>query len=420
MILIVGAGLSGLACATELHRRGIPFLLLDAAENPGGRLRTSICEGFTLDHGFQVILSSYDAVSQATDISELQPRYFEAGALMHFEGRFHHVSNPLRHPESAWEAVKSEAFSFRDKCLLLQLGAQILLTSDAALLSRCKSPLDLSTHDFLKKFGFSAEFISRFAEPFFGGVFLDVDLTTSAGLFLYYLKKFTLGRAWLPARGVAELPKHIAANLPQNSIRLQAKVESIEFNDARATGVVLINGEHIAADAIVLALDEPSLCSLLKLPAPNSVRSVAVVYFKTQSSLYNRPCLVLPQSRNSRIQHFTQMTNVAPEFAPPGWHLISASVLNFLDVSEAQLIEEVKKEIGDIFPNATKDLTHIATITVPYAVPDQPPRFAARNRFENLPKGVYASGDWSNGASIQAALTSGQQTARTLLKDLSQ
>jgi predicted NAD/FAD-dependent oxidoreductase len=91
-----------------------------------------------------------------------------------------------------------------------------------------------------------------------------------------------------------------------------------------------------------------------------------------------------------------------------------------LDVSEAQLIEEVKKEIGAIFPNATKDLTHIATITVPYAVPDQPPRFAARNRFENLPKGVYASGDWSNGASIQAALTSGQQTARTLLKDLSQ
>ena len=35
-------------------------------------------------------------------------------------------------------------------------------------------------------------------------------------------------------------------------------------------------------------------------------------------------------------------------------------------------------------------------------------------------EGVYASGDWSNGASIQAALTSGQQTARTLLKDLSQ
>jgi predicted NAD/FAD-dependent oxidoreductase len=147
---------------------------------------------------------------------------------------------------------------------------------------------------------------------------------------------------------------------------------------------------------------------------------VAAVYFKIQNSLYARPCLVLPQNKNGRIQHFTQVTNVAPEFAPSGWHLISASVLNFSDVSEVQLVDEVKKEIAGIFPKATKDLTHLATIHVPYAVPDQPPGFASRNRFEKLPKGVYASGDWCNGASIQAALTSGQQTARKLLKDLSQ
>ncbi len=420
MIVIVGAGLSGLACATELHRRGTPFLLIDGADSVGGRLRTSIREGFTLDHGFQVILSSYDAVSRTADLSSLQPRYFESGAMMHFDGRFEHIANPLRHPKCALEALFSRAFSFHDKWLLTLLGSQILITSDRELLSRCTRPNDVTTRDFLKNFGFSTEFISLFAEPFFGGVFLDANLTTSAGLFLYYLKKFTLGRAWLPAGGIAELPRNISSKLPLGSIRLQSNVKAIDFKNKQATGVELENGEHVAADAVVLALDEPSLCRLLQLPSPPPARSVAAVYLKSQNSLYDRPCLILPQNKNGRIHHFTQVTNVAPEFAPLGWHLISASVLNFLDVSEAQLIEEVKKEIGAIFPNATKDLTHIATITVPYAVPDQPPRFAARNRFENLPKGVYASGDWSNGASIQAALTSGQQTARTLLKDLSQ
>ena len=420
MIVIVGAGLSGLACATELHHRGLPFLLIDAADNVGGRLRTSTHEGFTLDHGFQVILSSYDAVSRVADISSLKPRYFESGALMYFDGRFEHIANPLRHPKCALEALFSRAFSFHDKWLLTLLGSQILTTSDHELLSRCARPNDVTTRDFLKNFGFSTEFISRFAEPFFGGVFLDANLTTSAGLFLYYLKKFTLGRAWLPAGGIAELPKNISSKLPQGSIRLQSKVKAIDFKNDQSTGVELENGEHIPADAVVLALDEPSLCRLLKLPSPPPARSVADVYFKTQNSLYARPCLVLPQRSNSRIQHFTQITNVAPEFAPPGWHLISASVLNFSDVSEVQLVDEVKKEIAKIFPKTAKNLTHLATIHVPYAVPDQPPGFASRNRFENLPKGVYASGDWSNGASIQAALTSGQQTARKLLKDLSQ
>ena len=63
MIAIVGGGLAGLACAVELRRVGREFVLFEAAPVLGGRQRTTRREGFTLDHGFQVVLSSYDAVA---------------------------------------------------------------------------------------------------------------------------------------------------------------------------------------------------------------------------------------------------------------------------------------------------------------------------------------------------------------------
>ena len=418
MIVIVGAGLAGLACATELHRHGKPFLLLDAGDTPGGRLRTSFRDGFTLDHGFQVVLSSYSAVSKVVDIESLQPRYFESGALLAHGGRLTHLANPLRHPQALFENLTSSAFSLRDKLLLGTLVTRVVMSSDAELLFRCKSTQDLSTQDFLRRFGFSALFVARFAEPFFGGVLLDGDLGTSAGLFLYYLKKFTTGRAWLPAGGIAALPSQMASALPPDSLRLRLRIKALDIKNDCASGVTLDNGERIAASSIVLALDEPSLCHLLGRPSPAPARGVAVVYFKSRQSIYPNPCLVLPESGSGRVRHFAQVTNVAPEFAPPGFHLISASVLDFADLSDESLADVVKNEITSLFSNTSHSLEYLETIRVPYAVPSQPPGFANRKPFTDMPKGLYAAGDWASGASIQSAISSGLDSAHSILNSL--
>ena len=418
MIVIVGAGLAGLACATALHRQGRPFLLLDAADASGGRLRTSHRDGFTLDHGFQVVLSSYSAVSKVVDIASLQPRYFESGALLAHGGRFTHLANPLRHPKTLVENLISSAFSLRDKLLLGALVTRTVMSSDSLLLSRCARIDDLSSQDFLRRFGFSALFVGRFAEPFFGGVLLDSDLGTSAGLFLYYLKKFSTGRAWLPAGGIAAFPAQMASALPSNSLRLRTRVMALDIKNERACGVTLENGEHIAASSIVLALDEPTVCQLLERPAPERARSVAVVYFKSRQSIYPNPCLVLPESGSGLVRHFAQVTNVAPEFAPRGFHLITASVLDFSDLSDESLAHAVKMEIAAIFPNASASMEYLETIRVPYAVPAQPPRFANRKPFPNLPAGVFVAGDWASGASIQSAISSGLDSAHSILNPL--
>lgn len=409
MIVVAGAGLAGLSCARELKRLGLPFTVLEAGDEPGGRVRGVVRDGFTLDRGFQVILSSYSAVREAVDIPSLQPRFFESGAILAGGGRRVHLANPLRHP-SALPGTLS-AFPFADQLRLAGLAGKTLLTHDKTLLARCGSTTgrhaDLPTLRFLQQQGFSEGFISRFAVPFFGGVLLDEDLSTSAGLFLYYLKKFVTGRAWIPAKGIGEFPRAMAGALGGDAIRYGCRVTGLDQSNGRASGVRLSDGSHLPASAVVLALDIPSLEMLSETSAPSPMRSVSVFYFRTRAPLYDAPCLVLPEGRGRLVRHFCQVTNIAPELAPRGWHLVSATVLG--SPAGPAIEELVKAGIAGIFPVAG-DMEFLEKIDIPRALPAQPPGFAAAPRTLGLGSNVFAAGD-RTGASIQNALESGKMAA---------
>ena len=53
----MGAGLAGLSAARTLHQAGVSFVLLEASDGYGGRVRTDNVDGFLLDRGFQIFLS---------------------------------------------------------------------------------------------------------------------------------------------------------------------------------------------------------------------------------------------------------------------------------------------------------------------------------------------------------------------------
>src|SRR5512142_1290336 len=50
-IIVIGAGVAGLACARELRKAGAAVLVLDRADKPGGRCATRILHGIPSDYG---------------------------------------------------------------------------------------------------------------------------------------------------------------------------------------------------------------------------------------------------------------------------------------------------------------------------------------------------------------------------------
>ncbi|MGI9176122.1 MAG: FAD-dependent oxidoreductase, partial [Rhodothermales bacterium] len=176
-VLIVGAGLAGLNCARHLHRRGIPFQLLEASDGVGGRVRTDRVDGFLLDRGFQVLLTAYPETRAALDYSALDLRPFYDGALIRTGGRFHRLADPLRRPLDAPATLLAPVGSLLDKLKVGWLRWNVLRGSVEDVFRRPEvTTLDALRH----RWGFSEEMIDAFFRPFLGGILLDRDLQASS------------------------------------------------------------------------------------------------------------------------------------------------------------------------------------------------------------------------------------------------
>ncbi|MCL4161816.1 UNVERIFIED_CONTAM: hypothetical protein GTU68_028503, partial [Idotea baltica] len=47
--------MAGLTAALHLQREGLTVKVLEASDRVGGRIKTDSIDGYTLDHGFQVL-----------------------------------------------------------------------------------------------------------------------------------------------------------------------------------------------------------------------------------------------------------------------------------------------------------------------------------------------------------------------------
>ncbi len=424
-VIIVGAGMAGLACAVWLHRAGRPVLLLDAADAVGGRVRTDVTpEGFRLDRGFQVLQTNYPEARRMFDYGALNLKAFRSGAVIRLpDGRETTIQSPLQRPLAAFSALASPIGTLADKLRIVSLVRHVLQHTPAELLARPGT----DTLTFLRRYGWTEHMIDTFFRPFFGGVFLERDLSTASNFFEFVFQQFVTGEAAVPALGMQQLPEQLAARLPAGTVRLHTPVAAVEDQQVRLT-----SGQVLQGAAVVVATDGPAALRLLAgrsgnpddsagrqvASAPTAARFTTCTYFATPSGHSpgrNDKLLRLNATPHALAHNVAFPADVSGAYAPAGRALVSVSTHGERNLSEAELVTGLRQELADWFGPAARQWEHLRSYRIAAALPvylaGQPVQQPLR-----LADNLYRCGDWAAYPSLNAALATGREVAELIIK----
>lgn len=403
-VLVIGAGLAGLACAADLVAHGLSVRVVEASDAVGGRMRTDRRDGFLLDRGFQVFNTSYPQVQGRLDLAALRLRPFLPGALIHTDrGRLRFV-DPTRRPRQAAALLDDRLLGARDLLALGVLTARDVV-GPAGLIKR--GP-DRTTAAVLARAGISAGLTETFFRPFLSGVFLEDELETSGRFFHLVWRSMIRGTLCLPDAGIGAVPAQLADRLPPGTVRLDAPVEALTDDGAGVAGT------ELAATDVVVATGPAEAARLLPGLRVPETRTVTTHYHAVPASPLREPALLVDARR--RFLNTCVLTEVAPGYSADGRALVSTSVLG-AEVPGQET--ELRTHLAEAYGTDTGDWEHVAARTVPGALPAMlPPHPLSRGT--RWAPGRYVCGDHRATGSVQGALASGARAAREVLADRAQ
>ncbi len=378
----------------------------------GGRVRTERRDGYLLDRGFQVLPTAYPEARSCLEFDELELHEFQSGALVRWDGEFRALHNPLRHPGRLRETLRPEFGSMGDRIRLGVWGAKLLAGVEGAVLRGS----DLTSRKLLADRGFTEEFVEAFFRPFFGGIFLEPELATSGRMLAFVLRTFAAGPAALPADGMEAIPRQLADGLPRDTIRTGCEVTGVRTG---GTSVRLADGGTLEGDAAVIATDPWTAVRLIpEIEAPER-RSVAGLYFGTETAPVEAPVLVLDGDDEGPVNHLSVPSRVCPRYAPPGRDLISVNVVREAPRDDRALEEAVRSHMRDWFGETVDGWRLLRVDRLPSALPAAPPGEVGGGAPDpRVGPRLYACGDHRENPSLEGSLVSGRRAGEAVLEDL--
>lgn len=409
-VVIVGAGLAGLAAARRLAAAGIDIAVLESNETVGGRVRTDRIDGLLLDHGFQLYNPAYPEAARVLDHDALDLRPFTPGVIALTDRGPARLADPRRQPAWAADALAPRSGSLLGKLRFALYAWRAAQAGPGGRAARVDMPSDVA----LLSAGVDARLLETVIRPFLTGVFLEDRLTTSRRFLDLVLTSFTRGVPSVPAQGMQAIPEQLRDGLPCGTVTTGAAVQQV-----RAGRVRHDHGE-VTADVVIVATDPRTASSLLPGLAIPTGRDVTTWYYLADADpaalSHGEPVLVVDGRRGrGPVINTVVLTHAAPSYASDGRVLVSASALGLRSDAATELA--VRRHLAQMYGVNTSRWTLAGTYPIPYALPAMEVPLDIRKPVV-LDDGLIVAGDHRDTASIQGAMVSGRRAADAALARL--
>ena len=398
-VVVVGAGLAGLAAALRLREKGHEPLVLERSDGPGGRVRTDKTDGFLLDRGFQVLLTAYPQAQRFLDYDALDLRKFDGGALVRVDDRFHRVADPFRNPGDAFSSARAPVGNVRDKMAVVKLRNSLRAIDLDDLFARPET----TAIERLTEAGFSSKMIDRFLRPLFTSIALDHSLKFSSRYLEFIFMMLTNGDAAVPAQGMGAIADQMASRLPVGSVRYHADVEEVDHH------LVRVDGQSIKASAVIVATDAADATRLTNGEVVDrGSTSVTTWWLAAPGPPLHRPSIVLDGNGTAAINHLAVLSQVNDRCSPDDRALIAAST-PAVGVDETDL----RRSLREWFGAEVDDWETLRVDAIQHAQPRQDVGIDP-DQSVRLTSGLFVAGDHRQHASINGAITSGCRAAEAV------
>ena len=398
-IHIIGGGISGLIAARVLEEHGLSATIIEATDRLGGRVKTDVVDGYSLDHGFQVLLTAYPAAKKYLDFDALELQEFLPGSAIFKNGKQKIIGDPLRNLSLLLPTLFSGIGTVNDKLKILALNRRLKKKS----IQNIFAEKEQTTHAYLENIGFSEAIITDFFTPFFSGIFLENKLETSSRMFEFVYKMFGEGNAALPKDGIQAIPKQLFEKLKSTTYVFNTKVKSVENGSIK-----LESGEALKSNFTIIATQASGLVSNLKNQA-TLWKSCDTLYFEVAKREIKKPLIGLIAMHNALINNIFYHTSLQTS-ATATKELLSVTVIDRQNLTNKQLVTEVQKELKELCN--IDSCTFIKQYNIPMALPNlQDIQYEMLPSETRLTETIFLAGDTQLNGSLNAAMIAGERAA---------
>ena len=400
-VVIVGAGMAGLAAAKHLIAARRKVMVIDANSAPGGRVRSELIDGVTVDHGFQLLNPSYPEAKRMLNFKELKLREFTPGVRIRTGAGSRNLIDPFRSPKALLHTLKSVPGSRLEQLKFAAYVTEVAKGYGTHLQYRA----DGTARDALSGF---EDITHEVLEPFLAGVLFDDTMSTSRRLVDVFLRSFVRGTPAVPAAGMGEIGKQLSRGIPL----------SLNESAVRVTPTtVTTNWRVLKARAVLIATDPHTAARLLPgLPTPH-MRSGTTWWHRAPVPVAalngGLPILTVDPERRGPLVNTVVMNAAAPEYASSDQALIASTALGTGPFSSA----EISKHLSYLYEANTARWEVVAVRTITQTVPAFPVGTPFRQP-SRLANGIFIAGDHRDTPSLQGALVSGRRAAAAIRHSL--